>query len=294
VVLKIAHTGFVGFSCFFSAAGFAALFGVSTASCFSRPAIVSAACLNFSSARAVAVFAAFKRRYELTQVRPLTIPALMCLGVSLFAVVALLQLVLPEIPYDVALVAELVPERVGDVRHDRREREHGDLEALVHDGAAKAVALGRSGDLQGAISFSDAAIEERGDTPYIWLARADVLLARSEARADYCFEKALLLAPLDWFTAWLAARIRFYYEQFALALKLIQQAVEWNPGHFLLWLEQGRCQQALNLEGAAENSYRQARELNRDCVEAGSALIAVSQTGCFRRFCGRLRQLFQR
>jgi tetratricopeptide (TPR) repeat protein len=91
--------------------------------------------------------------------------------------------------------------------------------------AAKAVALGRSGDLLGALAFSDASIEERGDTPYVWLARGDVLLAREESRADYCFEKALLLAPHDWFTAWLAARIRFYYEQFVLALKLIQQAV---------------------------------------------------------------------
>src|SRR6185436_12108099 len=67
--------------------------------------------------------------------------------------------------------------------------------------AAKAVALGRSGDLQGALAFSDAAIEERGDTPYVWLARADVLLAREETRADYCLEEALLLAPRNWFVA---------------------------------------------------------------------------------------------
>ena len=87
--------------------------------------------------------------------------------------------------------------------------------------------------MQGALAFSDASIEERGDTPYVWLARGDVLLARKEQRADYCFEKALLLAPNDWFIAWLAARIRFYYEQFVLALNLLQQAVEWNPGHFL-------------------------------------------------------------
>ena len=51
--------------------------------------------------------------------------------------------------------------------------------------AAKGVALGRSGDLQGALAFSDASIEERGDTPYVWLARGDVLLARREQRADY-------------------------------------------------------------------------------------------------------------
>src|SRR3954469_17036493 len=116
------------------------------------------------------------------------------------------------------------------------------LERFPHDPellAAKAVALARSGDLQGAISFSDAAIEERGDTPYVWLARADVLLARKERRADFCFEKALLLAPRDWSVAWLAARIRFYYEQFAMALKLLQQAVSWRSDHFLLWLELG-------------------------------------------------------
>src|SRR5436309_70149 len=139
------------------------------------------------------------------------------------------------------------------------------LERFPHEPellAAKAVALGRSGDLQEALAFSDASIEERGDTPYIWLARGDVLLAREEPRANYCFEKALLLAPRDWFTTWLAARIRFYYNQFALALKLLQQAVEWNATHFVLWLELGRCQQAVGLVGLAQNSFLQAQQLN--------------------------------
>lgn len=159
--------------------------------------------------------------------------------------------------------------------------------------AAKAVALGRSGDLQGALAFSDASIEERGDTPYVWLARGDVLLARKEPRADYCFEKALLLAPHDWFVAWLAARIRFFYEQFVLALKLMQQAVEWNPGNFLLWLEQGHCQQALGLVGPAEMSFTQARQLNPRCDAAGNALLQISQTGMFARLRGKLRELFK-
>src|SRR6267154_1155830 len=105
------------------------------------------------------------------------------------------------------------------------------LERFPHEPellAAKAVALGRTGDLQGALSFSDASMEERGDTPYVWLARADVLLAREEPRADYCFEKALALAPRNWFIAWLGARVRFYYEQFALALRLVQQGIDLN------------------------------------------------------------------
>jgi tetratricopeptide (TPR) repeat protein len=160
--------------------------------------------------------------------------------------------------------------------------------------AAKAVALGRSGDLQGALAFSDASIEERGDTPYVWLARGDVMLARKEHRADYCFEKALLLAPRDWFIAWLTARIRFYYRQFVLALKLLQQAVELNTGHFLLWLELGRCQQALDLFGPARNSFLQAQQLNPHAHEADLALMQLSNRGLWSRVRGGFRRLFNR
>jgi Flp pilus assembly protein TadD len=159
--------------------------------------------------------------------------------------------------------------------------------------AAKAVALGRSGDLQGALAFSDASIEERGDTPYVWLARGDVLLARAETRADYCFEKAQLLAPHDWFIAWLAARIRFYYEQFVLALKLIQTSVDLNPGNFLLWLEQGHCQQAIGMVGAAKVSFTQAKQLNPHSEEVIEALHRASQVGLLARLHGKWRGLFK-
>jgi tetratricopeptide (TPR) repeat protein len=158
--------------------------------------------------------------------------------------------------------------------------------------AAKAVALGRSGDAQAALAFSDAAIEERGDTPYVWLARGDVLLARHETRADYCIEKALLLAPHDWFVSWLAARIRYYYEQFALALKLLQQAIELNAAHFRLWLELGQCQQALGLLGPARNSFTQARQLNPQCTDATQALTHLASFGLSSRLRGWWRRMF--
>jgi tetratricopeptide (TPR) repeat protein len=167
------------------------------------------------------------------------------------------------------------------------------LERFPHEPellAAKAVALARNGELESALAFSDASIEERGDTPYIWLARGDVLLARNEGRADYCFEKALLLAPRDWFVAWLAARVRFYYDQFVLALKLLQQAVEWNAGHFILWLELGRCQHALGLVGPARNSLEQARQLNPQSAEVSAAISKLSEGG----FWSRIRGLWRR
>lgn len=156
--------------------------------------------------------------------------------------------------------------------------------------AAKAVALARGGSLQEALAFSDASIEERGDTPYIWLARGDVLLARKEQRADYCFEKAMILAPKDWFVALLAARIRYHYEQFVLALNLLQQAIEWNAALFILWLEQGRCQQALGLIGPARISFTQARQLNPECRQAELGLVQLSHSGLFARLRGWFKE----
>jgi tetratricopeptide (TPR) repeat protein len=160
--------------------------------------------------------------------------------------------------------------------------------------AAKAVALGRAGELQEAIAFSDASIEERGNTPYVWLARADVLLSRKEVRASYCFDKALALAPKDWFTTWLAARIRFYHQQFTLALKLLQQALELQTGHFLLWLELGLCQQALGWTGPAQISLERAQELNPASDAVRAALRQVAKTGLLSRSLGWARQLFHR
>jgi tetratricopeptide (TPR) repeat protein len=157
--------------------------------------------------------------------------------------------------------------------------------------AAKAVALARTGDLQGALAFSDSAMEERGDAPYVWLSRGDVLLARKEPRADYCFEKALMLAPGDWLVAWLGARVRLYYKQLVLALKLLQRAVELNATHFLLWLELGRCQQALGLVGPARLSFEQARQLNAQCSEAGTELARLAHSGASSRLRGWWRRL---
>jgi len=158
--------------------------------------------------------------------------------------------------------------------------------------AAKAVALARSGDVDGAIAFSDSSIAERGETPYVWLARGDVLLARKERRAEYCFEKALILAAKDWFVVWLAARIRAFYRQFSLALKLAQRALELKPDHAVLWFFAGTCQKELGLVGAAQNSFQQAIELNPRCQEAKLAITQLSQTGWVGRLEGWRRRHF--
>jgi tetratricopeptide (TPR) repeat protein len=160
--------------------------------------------------------------------------------------------------------------------------------------AAKAVALGRTGDLKAALAFSDASIEERGDTPYIWLARGDVLMARNEKRADYCFEKAHLLAPQDWFVHWLASRIRFFYEKFALALKLAQQALTLDSAQSSVWLQLGQCQEALGMVGLAQSSYDHALQLNPHCSAARKGLAGLKPVGWLASFRAQLNGLFSR
>jgi tetratricopeptide (TPR) repeat protein len=159
--------------------------------------------------------------------------------------------------------------------------------------AAKAVTLARLGDLQGALSFSDAAVESQISTPYIWLARGDVLLARREKRAEYCFEKALALAGQNWFVLWLTARIQAFYQHFAKAMKFAQEALSLQPGRAVLWLETGRCQLQLGLVTQAQNSFEQARELDPDCA-AQAGLNQAADTGFIERLGGRWRQWFRR
>jgi len=159
--------------------------------------------------------------------------------------------------------------------------------------AAKGVALGRLGDLDTALAFSDASLEERGDTPYVWLARGDVLLARKEKRADFCFERACSLAVGNWFVAWLGARIRHYYGQFAAALKLAQMAAEQDAAQFANWLLMGDCQLALGLPDSARRSWSQAQQLEPDSLEVGNRLLQLGRRGILHTAFGKFRELLR-
>jgi tetratricopeptide (TPR) repeat protein len=158
--------------------------------------------------------------------------------------------------------------------------------------AAKAVVCARLGDLPAALAYSDAAISEPGETPYVWLARGDVQLARDEKRTDYCFEKACSLAPKDWFVRWLAARIHYYYEKIVQAFKLVQEALALNAAQGVLWMQLGFCQQALGLVEPARTSFQHARQFELHSREADDALRGLYKVGFWTKFRGRWRQLF--
>jgi tetratricopeptide (TPR) repeat protein len=129
------------------------------------------------------------------------------------------------------------------------------------------------------------------NTPYIWLARGDVLLARKEKRADYCFERALTLASKNWFCLWLAARIHSFYRHFARGLKCAQVALAAEPARAVLWLQSGECQLALGLAAQARNSFEQARELDPE-IGVHQFMQKANDTTFLDKVAGRWRQWF--
>jgi tetratricopeptide (TPR) repeat protein len=153
--------------------------------------------------------------------------------------------------------------------------------------AAKAVALARTGDGKAALAFSDASMEVETSTPYIWLARGDVLLARKEKRATYCFEKAILLARDHWLWPWLASRVHTFYKQTAQALKFAQQALALDAVRAIIWQQLGRCEAALGLASKAQQSFERARELDRDCPELHQLTAELNSESFFDRLLRR-------
>jgi len=153
--------------------------------------------------------------------------------------------------------------------------------------AAKAVALARSGDGKGALAYSDASMEVEAGTPYIWLARGDVLLSRKEKRAEYCFEKALFLARDHWLWPWLASRVHMFYQQTAQALKFAQQALALDAARAIVWQQLGRCEAALGIGAKAQQSFERARELDRNCPDLDRLTSDLNAVPFFRRVFGR-------
>jgi tetratricopeptide (TPR) repeat protein len=137
--------------------------------------------------------------------------------------------------------------------------------------AARAQALCRNGDLKTAQIACDAAIGQQGQSPYPWMARGDLMLARKDAVAEHCFDKAIQLDP-DWIILIEVAAIYMYYRRHAKALSRCVQAVERAPDQAYAWYQQGRCQMSTGLSKPARLSFKQCLDLEPKHFGARAAL----------------------
>jgi tetratricopeptide (TPR) repeat protein len=169
------------------------------------------------------------------------------------------------------------------------------LEKFPHEPellAAKSVALARIGDFKAAMAFSDASFGERGDSTYLWIARADVLLAQKQGKADYCIERALTLDPANWLAHWLISRINAYYGRFVHALAAAQRSLALDASRVQVWLQAALCQQELGLLDAAYESGGHALRLDPAHSRAREMMASLEMTPTHLLWWRRVRKFF--
>jgi tetratricopeptide (TPR) repeat protein len=160
--------------------------------------------------------------------------------------------------------------------------------------SAKAIAVARQGDPGKAIEFTDAALAQRGATPYLWLARGEALLAARQSNEDHCLEKAASEAKQDWFMQLRIARVYYSYRRFAQAMDWISKAVKQEPGAPFALHVMGDCQLALGFDSSAQHSYQQALSIDRDFALSSIALDGLKTRGPLDQLWRLIRTVFSR
>ncbi len=164
-------------------------------------------------------------------------------------------------------------------------RNHGDLIA------ARAHALARIGNLAEALPLSDAALKQEGQSPYRWMARGEIMLARRQDIEQHCFDKAVQLDS-DWLILVEIGQIyRFRHKQ-SKAVTRLRQAVERAPDRPFCWYIQGCCEMELGLYSAAKRSFLQCLELKPGHADARRMLNDLESEYWSIR--SRLKRLFRR
>ena len=158
--------------------------------------------------------------------------------------------------------------------------------------AVKAMALGRNGELDRALGYSDRAIKQGGDSPIIWLARGDIFVTSDTHSAERCFRKAI---ECDKNNPFVLLRIGISYltvQDFAPAISYLKRATILCPeSSFILFLL-GNSYRALGLIGNAKNYYKQALKINPGYLECRKALYEISHRNLSQRFWHWLQRMF--
>jgi len=160
--------------------------------------------------------------------------------------------------------------------------------------AAKAVAACRTGETDKALAYSDHAIGKRGAGSYVWLSRAEVLLARGSPTGEHCVRNAVSLYGADSPSVVLeAGRLLRRSKRWKEALSYFRRVADELPDSALFWLEAGRCQAALGMRDA-ESSLERCLTLRPAWLQADAALSRFRRRGFLKRIRDRIRRLFGR
>jgi tetratricopeptide (TPR) repeat protein len=162
---------------------------------------------------------------------------------------------------------------------------HGDLLA------GRAQAEGRQGNQGEALSLSDSALGQRGETAYQWQVRGELMVMTKQKTDGHCFDKAQIVSsddivPLE------SGLIYIHHRAFVKAQMRLNTALEKNPDSYYAWYLTGICQQKTGMADAATRSFERCREL---CPNHHDARLRLAELNDGSWSIGRtLRRLVRR
>lgn len=149
--------------------------------------------------------------------------------------------------------------------------------------AAKAVAFCRDAKMEKAIAYSDNSVSKDNTTARVWLARAEIMLARKGTVAENCLSKAVSMAgSITPIIKLEAARLLRNNEDYLSAIDYLNDVVKALPKSALAWYELGICQGKLGRTEAGA-TLGQCLKLRPDWEKARTAYNKYGKPGLFRR-----------
>jgi tetratricopeptide (TPR) repeat protein len=144
--------------------------------------------------------------------------------------------------------------------------------------AAQSQAVCRQGSFDKAVELSDGSLKQAGSSPFRWLARGEIMLARKQDTDRHCFDKAMQLDS-DWLVPLEIALVYLHYRQPSKAVAWAKRAVEKAPDKYYTWFVQGKCQFQLDQAEAARQSFERCLELCPRHAEATARLVEIAHRG---------------
>ncbi len=150
--------------------------------------------------------------------------------------------------------------------------------------AVKAMALGRKGEFERALGYSDQAMKKGTNSPLLWLCRGDIIIANDHKNAEFCFRKAVECDKDNPFVYLRIGISLLSVKEPAPALTHLKRALELDPKSPLINFLVGKCYQMMGLDDNARDYYRRALRIKPDYQECITSYKQVCNANLFRKF----------
>ena len=159
--------------------------------------------------------------------------------------------------------------------------------------AVKALAMGRSGDMERAIALSDQSLKKGDNKPILWFCRGDLLAGQDPRNANFCFKKAVESDPDNPFVNIRVGISLMSVDEVSAALSYLKKALLGQPQNAFILFLIGNCYHRIGMPDNARVYYKKALKINPEYKECVTAQRRLRRLGFFRKFTNWLRNLFR-